>query len=60
VLSKQAIEEYQKIYSETSGKELSFAEAVEEAHQMFRFFKFALGYPLTKQEKDSIDEQSQN
>ena len=56
MLSKQAIEEFQGIYLKTYGKELSFAEAAEQAHQMIRLFKFVLGYPLNNQTKDSKDE----
>jgi len=56
MLSKQAIEEFQEIYLKTYGRELSFAEAAEQAHQFLRFFKFVIGYPLNYQTKDSKDE----
>ena len=56
MLSKQAIEEFQEIYLKTYGRELSFAEATEQAHQFIRFFKFVIGYPLNHQTKDSKDE----
>jgi hypothetical protein len=56
MLTKQAIEEFQGIYFKTYGKELSFAEATEQAHQLIRFCKFALGYPLNYQTEDSKDE----
>ena len=56
MLSKQAIEEFQEIYLKTYGRELSFDDAAEQAHQLIRFFKFALGYPLDYQTKDVNDE----
>jgi len=56
MLSKQAIEEFQDIYLKTYGKELSFAEAAEQAHQFLRFFKFVIGYPLEHQTKDAKNE----
>jgi len=52
MLSKQAIEEFQDIYLKTYGKELSFDDAAEQAHQLIRFFKFALGYPLNYPVRD--------
>ena len=56
MLTKQAIEEFQKIYLKTYNRELSFDEAAEQAHQLIRFVKFALGYPLDYQTKDVNDE----
>ena len=56
MLSKQAIEEFQDIYLKTYGRELSFDDAAEQAHQLIRFFKFALGYPLNYKTKDTKDE----
>jgi len=56
MLSKQAIEEFQDIYLKKYGRELSFAEATEQAHQFLRFFKFVIGYPLKHQTKDAKDE----
>ncbi len=52
MLSKQAIEEFQEIYLQTYGKELSFAEATEQALRLIRFCKFALGYPLNYPVRD--------
>jgi len=52
MLSKEAIEEFREIYLKTYGRELSFAEAAEQAHQLVRLFKFVLGYPLHHQAKD--------
>ena len=56
MLSKQAIEEFQDIYLKTYGRELSFDDGAEQAHQLIRFFKFALGYPLTFKTEDKEDE----
>jgi len=56
MLSKEAIQEFQGIYFQTYGKELSFDEATAQAHQLIRFCKFALGYPLNYQTEDSKDE----
>ena len=56
MLSKQAIEEFQEIYLKTYGRELSLDDAAEQAHQLIRFFKFALGYPIDYQTKDVNDE----
>ena len=56
MLSNQAIEEFQQIYLDTFGKDLPFAEAAEQAHQMIRFLKFVFGYPLVSQAEDSKDE----
>ena len=52
MLTKQAIEEFQGIYFQTYGKELSFDEATAQAHQLIRFCKFALGYPLNYPVRD--------
>jgi hypothetical protein len=52
MLSKQAIEEFQGIYFQTYGKELSFDEATVQAHQLIRFCKFALGYPINYPVRD--------
>jgi hypothetical protein len=57
MLSKQAIEEFQEIYLKTYGKELSFAEASEQAHQMIRLFKFVLT-PADSQAKDVEDDKT--
>jgi len=46
MLTQKAIEEFQEIYLQTYGKELSFAEAAEQALRLLRFCKFALGYPI--------------
>ena len=56
MLSKQAIEEFQGIYLKTYGRELSFDDAAEQAHQLIRFFKFALRYPLNYKTEDTKDE----
>ena len=56
MLTKQAIEEYQGIYFQKYGKELSFDEATAQAHHLIRFCKFALGYPLNYQTEDTKDE----
>ena len=56
MLSKQAIEEFQEIYLKTYGSELSFDDAAEQAHQLIRFLKFALGYPLNYKTEDTKDE----
>jgi len=56
MLTQKAIEEFQDIYQKTYGRELSFAEAAEQAHQFLRFFKFVIGYPLEHQTKDAKDE----
>ena len=56
MLSQQAIEEFQDIYLKTYGRELSFDDAAEQAHQLIRFFKFALGYPLNYKTEDTKDE----
>jgi hypothetical protein len=56
MLSKQAIEEFQEIYLKTYGKELSLAEATAQAHQLIRFCKFALGFPLNFKTEDGKDE----
>jgi hypothetical protein len=55
MLSKEAIQEFQGIYFQTYGRELSIAEATEQAHQLIRFCKFALGYPLnyTTEEREN-------
>jgi hypothetical protein len=58
MLSKQAIEEFQEIYLKTYGKEISFAEAAEQAHQMIRFFKFVLKHPADSPEKDLEDDKT--
>ena len=53
MLSKQAIEEFQKLYQETFGTELSFAEATEQASQLLKFYKIVLETPLSnKASKD--------
>lgn len=46
MLTQKAIEEFQVIYLQTYGKEISFAEATEQALRLIRFCKFALGYPI--------------
>jgi len=56
MLSKQAIEEFQEIFLKTYGRELSYDEAAEQAHQFLRLFKFIIGYPLEHQTKDVKDE----
>ena len=56
MLTKQAIEEFQGIYLQTYGKELSFDEATAQAHHLIRFCKFALGYPLNHKTEDREDE----
>ncbi len=56
MLSKQAIEEFQEIYLKTYGRKLPFDEAAEQAHQLIRFVKSTLGYPLNYQKKDVNDE----
>ena len=56
MLSQKAIEEFQAIYLQTYGKEISFAEATEQALRLVRFCKFALGYPLNYTTKDREDE----
>lgn len=38
VPSKEAIEEFQQIYKETYGKEISFDEASEKASKLLKFF----------------------
>ena len=54
---EKAIEEFQEIYRNTFGKELSFAEASEQASQLFRFYKSVLENPLTnKHPKESTHE----
>ncbi len=55
MLTQKAIEEFQEIYLQTYGKELSFAEAAEQALRLLRFCKFALGYPIHANE-DGKDE----
>ena len=52
MLSKQAIEEFQGIYLKTYGKEISFAEASEQAQQMILLFKFVLEDPLNNRTKE--------
>ena len=56
MLSQKAIEEFQTIYFQTYGKELSFAEATEQALRLIRFCKFALGYPIHYTTEDGKDE----
>lgn len=56
MLTKQAIEEFQEIYFQTYGKEISFAEAAEQALRLLRFCKFALGYPVHYANEDGKDE----
>ena len=56
MLTKQAIEEFQGIYLQTYGKELSVDEATAQAHQLIRFCKFALGYPVHYTNEDGKDE----
>ena len=60
MLSKQAIEEFQKIYSTTYGKKLSFMEATEQAHQVMRLYKAVLGYTLKIRSEDSKNDQDIN
>jgi hypothetical protein len=40
MLSKEAVEEFQKIYKETFGIELSYEDAAEQGHNLLRFIKF--------------------
>ena len=56
MLTQKAIEEFQEIYLQTYGKELSFAEAAEQALRLLRFCKFALGYPVHNTNEDGKDE----
>ena len=56
MLSNQALDEFQEIYLKTYGRELSLDDAAEQAHQLIRFFKFALGYPLNYKTEDTKDE----
>lgn len=56
MLTQKAIEEFQEIYLQTYGKELSFAEAAEQALRLLRFCKFALGYPVHYTNEDGKDE----
>jgi hypothetical protein len=42
MLSKQAIEEYIKIYRNQYGKELSFADATKQANSLIRLYKAVL------------------
>ena len=58
MLSKQAIEEFQEIYLKTYGKELSFAEASEQAHQMISLFKFVLKHPSDSQAKNAEEDKT--
>ena len=54
MLTNQAIKEFQKIYSQTYGRELSSPEATEQATQMIRLYKVVLGYHF------SINQQSES
>ena len=56
MLSKEAIEEFQMIYAQTYGEELSFAEAHEHATRLINFYKVIFGGPLPGQPKDLNDE----
>ena len=56
MISKEALQEFRGIYFQTYGKELSFDEATAQAHQLIRFCKFALGYPLTFTTEDKENE----
>jgi hypothetical protein len=56
MLTQKAIEEFQEIYLQTYGKELSFAEATEQALRLIRFCKFALGYPIHSPVRDGETE----
>ena len=49
MLTEQAIQEFQAIYFKTYGKELSFAEASEQAHSMIRLIKLVFKGPLNDQ-----------
>ena len=60
MLSKQAIEEFRKMYSETYGDELSFDEATEKALQLIRLSKFVYKYPIDKLKMELTDEWSLN
>ena len=42
MLSKQAIEEYQKIFKEEYGQELTFAEAEEQGTRLLKFFEILI------------------
>lgn len=52
MLSHQAIKEFQEIYFQTYGIELSFPEATKQAMQMIQLYKIVLGCPLNNQPKD--------
>jgi len=56
MLTQKAIEEFQEIYLQTYGKELSFAESTEQALRLIRFCKFALGYPIHSPVRDDETE----
>ncbi len=62
MLSKKAIQEYQQIYKEVHGKELSYQKAVEGATKLLRLVKL-IYHPLPKNwleqlEKNKKKEQS--
>jgi len=43
MLSKQAIEEFCEIYSQTYGRDLSYEEAAEQASHLLRLYKAMVG-----------------
>ncbi len=45
MISKQAVEEFRMIYRNKYGKELSYAEAMEQANDLIKLYKAVL-YPL--------------
>ncbi|MFA7286733.1 MAG: hypothetical protein WC052_03690 [Patescibacteria group bacterium] len=59
--SKEAIEEFRKIYKKEIGKELSDAEAYESAYNLLNFFKLLMDIDMrNKQRSRQLNEETKN
>jgi len=56
MLSKEAIKEFQSIYAQTFGEELSLEEATEHAMRLIRLYRVVFKCPLNNQPKDLNNE----
>lgn len=56
MLSKEAVKEFQEIYSNSFGRELTDTDATEQAHQLIRLYKLIYTQPASDS-KAAVEEQ---
>ena len=56
MLSKQAIEEYQKIFKEEFGQEITIAEAEEQGTRLLKFFEILIKIDVQKNNASKTQE----